>query len=102
MNDLKLNFNTDNSPIVGTEFVCTSMSSGGNGGNRITEYERAAAKNDFVRYYNSNRGYVSCELTPDTWTTHFRVTPYVDKPRSPIINEASFVLESGRPGARRV
>ena len=99
--DLQLDFQAENSPVVGTEFVCTAMSSGGNGGNRITEYERAAAQNDFVRYYNSNRGYVSCDLTPKSWTTHFRVTPYVDRPGSPIINQASFVLESGKPGAKR-
>ena len=99
--DLQLDFKADNSPVVGTEFVGTAMSSGGNGGNRITEYERAAAQNDFVRYYNSNRGYVSCELTPETWTTHFRVTPFVDKPGSPVINQASFIVESGRPGAKR-
>ena len=36
VNDLQLNFEAENSPKVGTEFVCTSMSSGGNGGNRIT------------------------------------------------------------------
>ena len=102
VNDLQLNFEEENSPKVGTEFVCTSMSSGGNGGNRITEYERAAEQNDFVKYYNSNRGYVSCDITPDNWTTHFRVTPYVDKPKSPIINQASFILESGHPGATRV
>ena len=102
VNDLQLNFEKENSPKVGTEFVCTSMSSGGNGGNRITEYERAAEQNDFVRYFNSNRGYVSCDITPDTWTTHFRITPYVNKPKSPIINHASFIVESGHPGAIRV
>ena len=99
--DLQLDFQAEKSPVVGTEFVGTAMSSGGNGGNRIAEYERAAAQNDFVRYYNSNRGYVSCELTPQTWTTNFRATPYVDKPGSPIINKASFIVESGRPGAKR-
>ena len=102
VNDLQLDFKDDNSPVVGTEFVGTSMSSGGNGGNRITEYERAAEQNDFVQYYNSNRGYVSCDITPDTWTTHFRVTPYVDKPGAPLINEASFLLQSGIPGVKRI
>jgi len=99
--DLQLDFQAENSPVVGTEFVGTAMSSGGNGGNRIAEYERAAAQNDFVRYYNSNRGYVSCDLTPDMWTTNFRVTPFVDKPGSPVINKATFVVENGRPGAKQ-
>ncbi|MEZ6121829.1 MAG: alkaline phosphatase D family protein [Planctomycetaceae bacterium] len=100
VNDLQLNFEDPASPLVGTELVGTSMTSGGNGGNLIPEYERAAVQNDFVRWYNSNRGYVSCELTPQSWTSHFRTTPYVDRPGSPIETKASFVIENGRPGAK--
>lgn len=101
VNDLQLDFQDPNSPLVGTELVGTSMTSGGNGGNVIAEYERAAAQNDFVRWYNSNRGYVSCELTPATWTTHFRATPFVDKPDSPIDTKATFVIEAGQAGAKQ-
>ncbi len=100
VNDLQLDFQDPNSPLVGTELVGTAMTSGGNGGNVIPEYERAAAQNDFVRWYNSNRGYVSCELTPSTWTTHFQTTPFVDKPDSPLITKATFVIEQGKPGAK--
>lgn len=100
VNDLQLDFHDPSSPLVGTELVGTSMTSGGNGGNVIPEYERAAEQNDFVKWYNSNRGYVSCELTPQKWTTHFRATPFVDKPGAPIINKASFVIEQGQPGAK--
>ncbi len=99
VNDLLLDSTADNSPVVGTEFVGSSMSSSGNGGNFIAEYERAAQQNDFVKWYNSNRGYVSCDLTPNNWTSHFRVTPFVDKPGAPLIKKASFVVEAGRPGA---
>jgi len=100
VNDLQLDFQDPKSPLVGTELVGTSMSSSGNGGNVIPEYERAAAQNDFVRWYNSNRGYVSCDITPRAWTTHFRATPFVDKPGSPIVTKASFVIEQGQPGAK--
>ncbi len=102
VNDLLLDFQDPNSPVVGTELVGTAMTSGGNGGNIIPEYERAASQNSFVKWYNSNRGYVSCELTPETWTTHFRATPYVDKPGSPILTPASFVIEAGKAGAYSV
>lgn len=101
VNDLQLDFQDPKSPLVGTELVGTAMTSGGNGGNVIPEYERAAKQNDFVRWYNSNRGYVSCDLTPNTWTSHFRATPFVDKPGAPIITKASFVIEDGQPGAKR-
>ena len=102
VNDLQLDFQNPNSPLVGTELVGTAMSSGGNGGNKIPEYERAVAQNDFVKWYNSNRGYVSCDVTPASWTSHFRVTPFVDRPHSPLDTPASFVIESGEPGAKRV
>ncbi len=101
VNDLQLNFEDPNSPLVGTEFVGTSMTSAGNGGNVIPEYERAAAQNDFVKWYNSNRGYVSCELTPKLWTSYFRTVAYVDKPGAPMETKATYIVESGRPGAKR-
>lgn len=101
VNDLRLDFQDPKSPLVGTELVGTSMSSSGNGGNVIPEYERAAKQNDFVRWYNSNRGYVSCDITPTAWTTHFRATPFVDKPGSPVLTKSSWVIEQGRPGAHR-
>ena len=101
VNDLQLDFQNEKSPIVGTEFVGTSMTSGGNGGNVIPEYERAAAQNDFVKFYNSNRGFVSCDITKKSWTTHFRTTPFVDKPDAPVFTPASFVVEEGRPGAQK-
>ena len=99
VNDLQLGFQEVNSPVVATEFVGTAMSSGGNGGNVIAEYVRAAEQNDFVKWYNSNRGYVSCLVTPETWTSFFRCTPFVDKPGSPMETKATFVVEAGTPGA---
>ena len=78
------------------------MSSAGNGGNFIPEYERAAKQNDFVKWYNSNRGYVSCELTKDHWKTSFRATPYVSRKGAPIETKAVFMIEEGRPGAQFV
>lgn len=71
------------------------------GGNHIEEYERATKQNDFVKWHNSNRGCVSCELTPANWTSHFRATPFVDKPGSPIETKAVYVVEQSRPGAQK-
>ena len=100
VNDLQLDFQAPKSPLVGTELVGTAMTSGGNGGNIIPEYERAAEQNDFVKWYNSNRGYVTCEVTPDAWTSYFRATPFVDKPGCSIVTKGTFVIEEGMPGAK--
>lgn len=101
VNDLQLDFENPDSPIVGTELVGTSMTSGGNGGKPIREYERAANQNDFVRWHNTNRGYVSCQVSPQEWTTHFRVTPQVEEPDSPMMTASSFVIEEGEAGAKK-
>jgi len=102
VNDLQLNFQDSSSPLVGTEFVGTSMSSSGDGGKVIEEYDRAWKQNDFVKWHNTNRGYVSCDVTPLNWTSHYRVTPFVSKPGSPIETKASFLVESGKPGAQKI
>ena len=102
VNDLQLDFKDPKSPLVGTEWVGTSMTSAGNGGNFIPEYERAAKQNDFVKWYNSNRGYVSCELTRNHWKSYFRATPYVTKKGAPIETKAVFMIEDGKPGAKLV
>lgn len=102
VNDLQLDFEDPDSPLVGTELVGTSMTSGGNGGNVIKEYERARDQNSFVQWYNSNRGYVSCTLTPTEWITKYQVTPVVDRLGSPMHTAASFRIENGKPGAQKI
>jgi len=76
------------------------MVSAGNGGNFVPEYERAATRNDFVKWYNSNCGYVSCELTKNHWKSYFQATPYVTKKGAPTEMKAVFMIEEGKPGAK--
>ena len=85
--------------VVATEYVGTSISSGGNGGTGREYAEAVRAENPFVKFQNAERGYVECELTPDAWRSDYRVVEYVDKPGAPLVTRASFVTESGRPGA---
>ena len=60
------------------------------------------AENPSVRIFNSQSGYVRCTITPEQWTTDYRVLEYVSRPDSPGSTRASFVVETGRPGARRL
>jgi len=41
-------------------------------------------------------------VTPDRWQTDFRVLASVSKPDEPITTRAPFVVENGKPGAKRV
>ena len=82
--DLKLDFSDEKSPTVGTEFVGTSITSGGNGATVYLRYEAYLPENPHVHFYNNQRGYVRCLLTPDKWQTDYRVLPFVEKPGADI------------------
>lgn len=102
VNDLKANFDDPTSPTVATEFVGTSITSGGDGADVPPRMQSVMDENPFVRFYNGQRGYVVCDVTPASMTATYRVVEYVSQPGAPLATRARFVVESGRPGALRV
>ncbi len=99
VNDLKIDYDDAASPTVASEFACTSISSGGDGSDNRRASEIVLAENPFVRFHNSERGYVRCDITPDRWQSDYQIVPYVSRKGSPQITRASFVVEQGKPGA---
>lgn len=97
--DLWRDFEDEGSGVVGTEFVGTSISSGGDGQDMTGGGQRALSNNPHFRFYNGQRGYVTATVTPDRWTSDFRVVPVVTAPGGGVETRASFVVEDGRPGA---
>ena len=97
--DLKQNFEDVRSQAIGTEFVGTSISSGGDGTDGPAD--RAQAENPHIKFYNGKRGYVRVEITPSLCRADYRIVPFVSKPGAPIATLASFVVEAGKPGAER-
>ncbi len=102
VNDLKVNFSESNGPTIATEFVGTSISSGGNGTQTRPETDAMLAENPFVKFFNSERGYVSCQVTPEEWKTDYQVVEYVDRRGAPLVTRASFVVKAGTAGAERL
>tara|TARA_R110002049_G_scaffold285698_4_gene466985 strand:- start:111707 stop:113362 length:1656 start_codon:yes stop_codon:yes gene_type:complete len=100
VNDLQVNFDDDRSPAVATEFVGTSITSGGNGGQKRADTDGVLAENPFVKFYNAERGYARCEVTPQQWRTDFRVVPSVTTPDSECLTRSSFIVENGQAGAK--
>ena len=100
--DLKRNFNNPDSPTIGAEFVGTSISSTDFAGPQPAYGRVVLEENPHIRYFNNERGYVRCRLTPEEWRTDYRVVPYVDRPGAPIRTRASFVLQNGDPVAQQV
>lgn len=101
VNDLKVNFADSSSPIIATEFVGTSIASGGDGQDLPARMASVVAENPFVKFYNGQRGYVVCEVTPRALTASYQVVEFVSQPGAPLTTRARFVVESGRPGAQR-
>ena len=93
--ELKSNFEDDNSATVGCEFVSTSITSRGDGADQRTEAPQILAQNPYMKFHNDQRGYLSMEVTPDLWQTHFRIVDYVSRPGAPLRTRASFVVEGG-------
>jgi len=101
-NELIANPNQLESKSVATEFVGTSISSGGDGVDQPSNVSQMLSENPFVKFHNAERGYVSCEVTPGQWKAHYRTVPYVTRTGAPINTRASFVVESGRPILNRL
>jgi len=96
-NELKIDFDDPDSPNVATEFVGTSISSGGNGFDRPKYLDQLIEENPFVKFHNGERGYVQCEVTPKEWRTRYQTVEYVDRPGAPVQTRAEFAVEAGQP-----
>ena len=58
VNDLRMNVDDPNTSVVATEFVGTSITSGGDGSDRSPLMDAMASENECVRFCNNQRGYV--------------------------------------------
>ena len=98
--NLQLDFDNENSKIVGSEFVGTSITSGGDGRD-MTDYGAALLDNNpHVKFYNSQRGYVSALLTPELWRSDYKVLPRVTEAGAEISIRKTYVTEAGNPGVQ--
>jgi alkaline phosphatase D len=99
VHNITADFADPSSALVGTEFVGTSIT---------TEFPAAligavvAALRDnphTVFFDGLFRGYVRCTVTPDIWTSDFRVVPTILDEGVDAFTLASFVVLNGVPGA---
>lgn len=88
------------SPVVATELVTTSISSGGDGSDGRDETSALLAENPHIRYFSGRRGYVRTRITADELRADFRVVPYVSRPDAPVHTGASFVVDDKEPALR--
>lgn len=86
-------------PVVASELVGTSISSGGDGSDA-----RPALLdlNPHVRYFADRRGYLRVRFTPEEVRADLRTVPYVSRPGAAVATAATFAIADGRPGPVRV
>jgi alkaline phosphatase D len=101
VNDLRVDDRKADAPVVATEFVGTSISSGGNGTDKPKDLDALLAANPCVKFHNRERGYVRCSVTPESWTSDYVVVGDVTKPGGKVFTRASFAVEAGKPGAKK-
>lgn len=101
VNDLKTDFDDPGSPTVATEFVGTSISSNGDAIVYGPYYGPMVPDNPHIKFFDGDRrGYVRCRVTPERWETDLRMVATVSRSDAPVATLASFVVESGVPGAQ--
>jgi alkaline phosphatase D len=96
--DVKRHDDDPNSPVLASEFLGTSISSGGD----VTEQPRHVAAllrdNPHVKHFSDARGYIAHDLTPARWLAELRVVDYVSRGGAPERTAARFALHWGVPG----
>jgi alkaline phosphatase D len=93
---------TPDRPAIGVEFVASSVTSSGDGSDGAGEMDPILRANANLCFMCDRRGYVVADVTAQSWTTHYRVVPYVTRPGAPVETRRSFVMEAGKPGLTSV
>ena len=96
--ELKADFDDPASAVIGSEFVTTSISSNGDGADVPANAAVLLAENPHIKFVNSQRGYIVCDVTSRRWRTDYRVVPFVTTEGAPISTRASFVVDARNPG----
>ena len=85
-------------PAAATEYVCTSISSGGDGSDVPKGWEGAAAANPHTKLTNDRRGYQLFAIGREQWRTDIIAVDQISKPGGQRSTVASFVTVGERPG----
>jgi alkaline phosphatase D len=94
--ELKKDFLDEKSATLGVEFVATSISTVGDGFDINNNYKALVQQQPYVKFFNSQRGYVRNVVTPSRWQADFQVLDKVSVPDGRMTTRKSFVVENGK------
>ncbi len=89
-------------PAAATEFLATSISSGGDGVTGTAKQEIAKRDNPNLALYHSQRGYTVHDITPKDWIATLRVVDKVTTPDGNISTLAKFRVTPDKPALTQV
>ena len=87
-------------PVIGAEFVTSSISSGGRVPDSLTGIVLSLP--DIVDVELAHRGWIRHTVTPESWTAEYRIVTDALDPASESTTFRSYAADAGRPGARPV
>jgi alkaline phosphatase D len=93
--EIKRTHDDAGSRAVGTEFVTTSVTSGGDG--KDGQNDDALKENPHVKFNAQRRGYIRTRFTEKELRVDYRVLPYVSKEGAAASTAKTFVVEAGNP-----
>jgi alkaline phosphatase D len=95
-NNLKADYASTSSAVIGTELVCTSITSGGDG-TAATAIPNGAT-NPHIKFYSNRRGYVRTQISKAQVTADFRGVASVSEHGAAATTLKSFAILDGQPG----
>ena len=87
-------------PIVGSEFMASSISSSFFGDDEVIKglVEAALAGNPQLKWFDTQRGYTVCDVTPERWHATFRAVADQFDEASPVETITEWEVIAGTPG----
>lgn len=101
-NNLLADWQDAGSQVLGTEFICSSITAGG--AEDVSDFFREYVndENPGVRWFDGRHGgYTSVEATPDRWTAEFWQVDDMRDENTPISVINTVVTEAGNPGIQQ-
>jgi alkaline phosphatase D len=91
-------------PVVGAEFMASSISSSFFDDDETVEglVTGALTANPQLKWFDSQRGYTVCEVTPERWVSTYRAVADQFDAVSPVADISSWEVVAGTPGVRQL
>ena len=91
-------------PIVGSEFMASSISSAFFDDDELVTglVEAALAANEQIKWFDAQRGYTVCDVTPERWRATFRAVADPFDESSPVTTISEWEVTAGTRGVIQV